>query len=277
MKAEAGRESERLTPRRRSRERLPECFGELSHPPAGLWYLGDPSLLEGAPLRHIAIVGTRDSSSYGERMATQMARTCANAGLVVVSGLARGVDAAAHRAALAAGGATIAVLGTGVDVPYPVGHRTLHRQIAERGLVLSEFEPGTLAGPGCFPRRNRLLAALCKVTLVVEAGFKSGAINTAGQALDLGRDVAAVPGPIDSERSAGANQLCQDGAYVITCVEDVLRLYNLSTRKAAAPPGGDCDNPEGIERGTLEPVSNSMSVRQYSEAVLATELSRRGG
>src|SRR5690606_32927999 len=150
-------------------------------------------------------------------------------GLVVVSGLARGVDAAAHRGALEAGGRTIAVMGTGADVPYPVGHRILHAQVAGQGAVLSEAEPGASAGPGCFPRRNRLIAALAEVTVVVEAGFKSGAINTANHAMELGRTVAAVPGLIDDPRAGGSNQLIRDGAQVITDVEDLLGLYKLST------------------------------------------------
>jgi DNA processing protein len=177
-------------------------------------------------------VGTRDASEYGERTAAALAGAAARAGLTVISGMARGIDAAAHRAALEAGGTTIAVQGTGVDVPYPAGHRALHREIAERGLVLSESEPGTRAFPGCFPRRNRLIAALARVTVVVEAPFKSGAINTAGQALDLGRVVAAVPGRIDDPRSAGSNQLIRDGAQVVGSVDDLLNLLGISTISA---------------------------------------------
>lgn len=208
---------------------LPACLGDLSIPPKALWLLGDPSLLEGAPDRHVAIVGTRDASPYGERTAAKLAAAAARAGLVVVSGLARGVDAAAHRAALDAGGHTIAVLGTGVDVPYPAGHRTLHERVQLSGLVLSEVEPGTKAFPGCFPRRNRIIAGLCKALVVVEAGFKSGAINSASQALELGRTVAAVPGQMDDPRAAGSNLLIRDGAHVMTSVEDLLGLYELST------------------------------------------------
>lgn len=222
---------------------LPACLGDLSHPPAGLWCLGDPSVLEGAPDGHVAIVGTREASSYGERVASRLAAACARVGLVVVSGLARGIDAAAHRAAMAAGGRTLAVQGTGVDVPYPVGHRALHRAIQGQGAVLAEMEPGTTAKPGCFPRRNRVIAALARVTVVVEAGFKSGALNTAGQALELGRVVAAVPGPVDDPRSAGSNQLIRDGASVVTDVEDLLMIVDLSTggrlrRDAGGSAGG---------------------------------------
>lgn len=208
---------------------LPAGLRELSRPLAELWCLGDPSALDEAPLRHVAIVGTREASPYGIRIAERLATACARAGLVVVSGLARGVDAAAHRAALAAGGRTVGVQGTGVDVPYPASHRALHAALCDRGTVVSELEPGTLASPGCFPRRNRIIAAMCAVTVVVEAGYKSGAINTATQALDLGRTVAAVPGRIDEERAAGSNQLLRDGAQVIGGEEDLLGLFGLST------------------------------------------------
>ncbi len=208
---------------------LPACFGELSYPPAGLWYLGDPESLQGAPERHVAIVGTRECSAYGERTAARLAAACAKAGLVVVSGLARGIDAAAHRAAIEAGGQTIAVMGTGADVPYPASHRSLHEAVSRSGAVVSEMEPGMKAFPGCFPRRNRLIAAMAKVTVVVEAGFKSGAMNTARHAEDLHRDIAAVPGQIDDPRTAGVNELFRDGAHPITNVEELLGLYGLST------------------------------------------------
>lgn len=208
---------------------LPACLRDIPRPVARLWYLGDPAKLDAAPYNHIAIVGTREASPYGIRTAERLATACAEHGYVVVSGLARGIDAAAHRAALAAGGSTIGVQGTGVDVPYPVSHRALHALMAERGLVVSEFEPGTLASPGCFPRRNRIIAALCRVVVVVEAGFKSGAINTANQALELDRLVAAVPGRMDEDRAAGSNHLLRDGAQVIASTDDLLGLMKLST------------------------------------------------
>jgi len=176
----------------------------------------------------VAIVGTRDSTHYGERTARNLARDVAAAGVCVISGMARGIDGTAHRAALEHAGGTIAVLGTGVDVPYPAGHRRLHAEIAERGLVLSENPPGQTAKKGCFPKRNRIIAALARITVVVEAGHKSGALNTASHALDLGRIVAAVPGQIDSDQSAGANQLIRDGAVVITSSSDLLALLGLS-------------------------------------------------
>ena len=244
------------TPVRLAAEELPACLGDLSHPPAGLWYLGDPATLAAAPDRCVAIVGTRNASSYGDRVAAKLATAAVRAGLVVVSGLARGIDAAAHQAAIDARGLTVAVMGPGVDVPYPVGHRTLHARVQQNGVAVSEVEPGTKAFKGCFPRRNRIIAALSKVTVVVEAPFKSGAINTATQALELGRTVAAVPGPIDDLRSAGSNMLLRDGAQVITGVEDLLGLFGLSTRSV------------GNDLGRVDSMDNVLAGLSATDAAL---------
>jgi DNA processing protein len=206
---------------------------DLSTPPDPLYAMGAASALTRP---RIAIVGTRNSTAYGERMARAVTRALVRAGVSVVSGMARGIDGAAHRTAMEEGGNTVAVLGTGVDVPYPVGHRQLHRSIAERGLVLSENPPGAKAHQGAFPKRNRIIAALAPVTIVVEAGFRSGALNTASQALDLGRVVAAVPGPIDSEQSKGSNQLLRDGAVVIASVADALALLGITAPKSRPLP-----------------------------------------
>ncbi len=254
---------------------LPECLRDLSHPPAALWCLGDAASLSNAPEGLVAIVGTREASEYGVRTARRLAAACTRAGLVVVSGLARGIDAAAHRAALDVGGRTVAVQGTGVDVPYPVAHRALHREIQRQGAVLSEMEPGTGAKPGCFPRRNRLIAALARVTVVVEAPFKSGAINTATQALELGRTVAAVPGPIDDPRAAGANALIRDGAQVVTSVDDLLGLYGLSTPKRGA---GEDAGLDPADRNLLalvgEDGSDAERIAQIARTPLRHVLSR---
>ncbi|MBI1808481.1 MAG: DNA-protecting protein DprA [Gemmatimonadetes bacterium] len=223
----------------------PDALEALRQPPEQIHALGGLSLLEGAPARHVAIVGTRDASHYGIRVAAELAEAFAECGVVVVSGMARGIDAAAHRAALEAGGGTIAVLGTGPDVPYPASHRALHGEIVRRGLVMSEFEPGTPAFPGCFPRRNRIIAGLAGLTVVVEAPYKSGAINTATHALELGRHLAAVPGPIDAPRSAGCNLLLRDGAQVLTTVDDALALLGVARK-------GRLDVPElGYEEGRV--------------------------
>jgi len=200
-------------------------------------------------------------------VAERLAAACAEAGLVVVSGLARGVDAAAHRSAIAAGGLTIGVQGTGVDVPYPASHRALHEALVRQGTVLSEMEPGTLATPGCFPRRNRIIAALCQVTVVVEAGYKSGAINTAGQALELGRTVAAVPGRMDEERAMGSNRLLRDGAHVIGDVDDLLNLFELSTESRRALADARGAPADGLREGdSLSPAGAGPQARTGYEA-----------
>ena len=204
----------------------PASLRDLRDAPAQLWAVGRVELATSTPI--VAIVGTRDSTPYGERVTRELARTLARRGACIVSGMARGIDAAAHRAALDENGPTVAVLGTGIDVPYPVGHRALHETIGRRGLLLAELPPGTRAFRGCFPRRNRVIAALASVTIVVEAGVKSGALNTSGWALELGRTVAAVPGPIDIPQAGGSNQLLRDGATVIADVADALALVGLT-------------------------------------------------
>jgi DNA processing protein len=205
----------------------------MPHPPRALWTLGDRSVLD-APC--VAVVGTRSMTAYGERVTRQLVTALARAGACVVSGMARGIDATAHRATLETGGRTVAVLGTGVDVPYPAGHRTLHAQIARSGLVLSEEEPGTRATKGCFPRRNRIIASLSSVVIVVEAPFRSGANNTVAHAMKLPDcAIAVVPGPIDSPQSQGCNLLLQQGAHPITCVNDALALAGLRQEPEERP------------------------------------------
>ena len=206
---------------------------DLAQPPRELYAIGQTWALSKP---RVSIVGTRNSSAYGERITRTLTRAFVRCGVSVVSGMARGIDAAAHRIALEEGGKTVAVLGTGIDVPYPVGHRLLHQKIAEHGIVLSENPAGVKAFQGAFPKRNRIIAALAPVTIVVEAGFRSGALNTASQALELGRVVAAVPGPIDSDQSRGSNQLLRDGAVLIAAPDDALTLLGVSLPKEAPPP-----------------------------------------
>jgi DNA processing protein len=171
----------------------------------------------------------------------ELAGALARGGASVVSGMARGIDATAHEAALAAGGRTIAVLGTGVDVAYPRSHRALHARIGREGLLLSELLPGDAAGPGSFPRRNRLIAALADLTIVVEAGEKSGALITSGHALELGKPIAAVPGPIDVPQHAGSNGLLRDGAQVIATIDDALALVGLQRPLTRPTPAATAD------------------------------------
>jgi DNA processing protein len=204
----------------------------LTDPPPVLWSLGDWSVLR-EPI--VAVVGTRRATAYGRRVTQEIAGALARAGATIISGMALGIDAIAHSAALDAGAATVAVLGTGADVPYPRGHTALHRTIAAKGLILAESPPGAQAGPGSFPKRNRIIAALSSLTIVVEAPERSGALSTADRALNLGRDVAAVPGPIDSPQSVGANRLLVKGAHVIAGVDDALSLVGLAPVVAKRP------------------------------------------
>jgi len=199
----------------------PGSLLELPQPPSRLFALGSLSLLE---RRCVGIVGTRHSSTDGERVAYQMAGALARAGAVVVSGMAFGIDSAAHRGALDAGGGTIAVLGGGADIPYPPSHAALHQRIIREGLVLSEAAIGTRPGKGAFPKRNRIIAGLSEPLIVIEAGARSGALITSQQALELGRTVAAVPGPIDSPRHVGSNRLLADGAMFIGSIDDALSI-----------------------------------------------------
>lgn len=216
----------------------PAALAGIAEAPDPLYVIGDPSCLTDSPVGTVAIVGTRNASEYGVRVAQALGRAFAEAGAVVVSGLARGIDSAAHRGALEGGGRTVAVLGTGPDVPYPAGNRWLHNQIATSGLVISENPPGRQAYKGCFPRRNRLIAALAKLTIVVEAPHKSGAINTATQALELGRVVAAVPGHLGQLRCEGSNTLLRDGAQVLASIDDALALLGVSRNRTVTNVSG---------------------------------------
>lgn len=183
---------------------------------------GDPALLDRLePEAAITVVGARRAGAYGREVARELARELTAAGLLVVSGLAFGIDACAHRGALEAG-STVAVLGCGADVAYPASHRSLWRQICERGLVLSELPPGTGAWRWTFPARNRIMAALAGMTVVIEAARRSGSLITADLAADLGRDLGAVPGPVNASGSAGTNDLLAGGACLVRDAQDVL-------------------------------------------------------
>ena len=212
----------------RSDPAYPPLLAAIHDPPAGLFLRGvadSPLLARPA----VAIVGARACSAYGGGVARMLGREVAAAGLVVVSGLARGVDGEAHRGALDAGGSTVAVLGCGVDRDYPAAHARLAAEIAGngRGLVVSEYAPGVVPAPWRFPARNRIVAGLAAVTVVVEAREGSGALITADFALEEGREVLAVPGEITSTLSAGSNGLLRLGATPLTRAEDVLELFGL--------------------------------------------------
>jgi DNA processing protein len=212
--------------------RFPARLRRIHDPPLGLFVRGsaDLAILE-SPC--VAVVGARACSAYGATVAAELARGLARAGVVVVSGLARGVDGAAHRGALETG-TTVAVLGCGVDRDYPRAHRTLATAVAERGLIVSEYPPGVEPAPWRFPARNRIVAGLCDATVVVEARERSGALITADLALDEGREVLAVPGEITSLLSKGTNHLLRLGAVPVTCLGDVLAVIGVDP-VAASP------------------------------------------
>ena len=205
---------------------FPPLLRAIHDPPPGLFVRGDADVdvLRGPTA---AIVGARACSPYGSHVARMLGRELGAAGLVVVSGLARGVDGEAHRGALEAGGTTVAVLGCGVDRDYPAAHRELAGRVRASGLVVSEYAPGVEPAPWRFPARNRIIAGLSAVTIVVEARDRSGALITADLALEEGREVFAVPGEITSALSSGANDLLKLGAAPLTRAEDVLELFGL--------------------------------------------------
>jgi DNA processing protein len=208
----------------------PDAFRGLAEPAFLLFAAGDPGLLS-SPC--VAFVGTRAPTAYGREVAEDLAGGLARAGYAIVSGMARGIDTEAHSAALAAGGSTIGVLGHGIDSVYPPENRTLFDRVRERGLLLTEMPPGEKPRAGNFPRRNRLIAALSRAVVIVEMGLKSGAQHTVTYALEQGREIMAVPGPVGTVTSAGTNQLIRDGARMVTCVEDVLEeLEGVGTRSA---------------------------------------------
>jgi DNA processing protein len=246
----------------RSEASFPPLLRAIHDPPPGLFLRGggDAGLLARPA---VAIVGARACSPYGRQVARRVGRELGAAGLVVVSGLARGVDGEAHRGALEGGGTTVAVLGCGIDRDYPAAHRDLARQVAERGLVVSEYPPGVEPAPWRFPARNRIVAGLCSATVVVEARERSGALITADFALEEGREVFAVPGEITSSLSSGSNALLRLGAVPLTCAEDVLESFGLTVAAQKDPE--------------LEPEAAAVLAAVREAAVGADELARATG
>jgi DNA processing protein len=203
---------------------FPESLRGIPQPPTLLFAKG---LLELLARPAVAIVGSRAHSRYGAEVARHLAAGCTRAGLVVVSGMARGIDALAHEATLDAGGGTVGVLGNGLGVVYPSANRALYDRVGRAGVLLTEFPPGERPTAGSFPQRNRLISGLARVTIVVEAREKSGALLTVENALQQGRDVMAVPGPITSPVSVGCNRLIQSGCKPVLGLRDVLEEYDI--------------------------------------------------
>jgi DNA processing protein len=233
--------------RRLRRADFPELLSQIHDPPRALFLRGAAGS-EVLARQAVAIVGARACSSYGAQVARMLGRELAAAGLVVVSGLARGVDGEAHRGALEAGGVTVAVLGCGIDRDYPAAHAELARRICERGLVVSEYESGVDPAPWRFPARNRIIAGLAAVTVIVEARERSGALITADFALEDGREVFAVPGEITGSLATGTNRLLRQGATPLTEVDDVLQLFGLAASQRPPAPAVGVDAAAVLER-----------------------------
>lgn len=209
----------------------PPALAAIADAPPVLWTHGTGAGLERPA---VAIVGSRAATPYAIQVAERLGSDLAAAGIVVVSGLARGVDAAAHRGALAGGGTTVAVLGCGADIVYPAEHRGLTGEIAATGTVVTEFPPGSAPEPWHFPRRNRIISGLSRAVVVVEAGERSGSLITARAALEQGRDVLAVPGNVLTGRNRGTHALLRDGAKIVEDVTDILEELGLGPGAPAA-------------------------------------------
>ena len=255
----------------------PELLLHAPDPPLLLYVQGEAALLRASPAhsRMLAVVGSRQPTPAGRAHARAFSRAFAQAGVTVVSGLAMGVDAAAHEGALEGGGPTVAVTGTGPDLVYPSRHRDLAARIAAQGAIVSEYPPGTPSRAEHFPQRNRIIAGLAHGTLVVEAALQSGSLITARLAAESGREVFAIPGSIDSPQSRGCHSLIRQGALLVEAAHDV--LAELGWAPAAAPPApaparGETDSPGGASapapaQAGPEPRPASGAVRVLLEAL----------
>lgn len=225
-----------------SDDTYPSLLAQIPDPPDNLYVRGS---LEIADRVVVAVVGSRKASSYGREVIHRIVEPLARAGLVIVSGLAHGIDAAAHQATLAAGGMTVAVLGTPIDKIYPAVHESLARKIIEHGgAILAEAPPGSPTFKTSFPKRNRIIAGMSHATIVVEASLRSGSLITARLALEDNREVFAVPGPITSETSAGTNLLIKHGAHPLTDAQDVFDVLGLTVKEAQSPTPSDLTESE---------------------------------
>ncbi len=261
----------------------PAARSAIVDPPPALWLRGRAEAL--GP-RAVAIVGSRAGSAYALAVAERLAADLAARGVVIVSGLARGVDSAAHRGALSARGMTVAVLGSGADVVYPAEHRSLAREIEADGAIVSELVPGTPPQKQFFPLRNRIISGLVRAVLIVEAGEKSGSLITARCALEQGREVLAVPGNVLSGRNRGGHALLRDGAKIVESADDILEELGLPAPGgrgedapedavlAALPAGEACDLDAIAERTGL---TSARLLPRLFELELAGLVKRVGG
>ena len=244
---------------------LPQILQAIPDPPRQL-YVSSNHWSELLTMPAVAVVGSRKVSSYGQEVTTQLVRALARAGVCIISGLAYGVDALAHRAALEAGGRTIAVLAGGLDQIYPRRHLPLAADIVtQKGALVSEYPPGTAIYKMSFVARNRLVSGLSRGVLITEAAEKSGTLHTAAFALEQGREVFAVPGAITSPNAAGTNRLIQQGATVVTSADDILVQLGLDAQHRTVPQG---DTP--VEQIILDLIGSG--VRQTNELLKQSQL-----
>ena len=233
---------------------FPHLLKMIPDPPVGIFFAGT---IPADHLPKVAIIGSRKCSEYGLLTARLLARPLAAEGVVIVSGMARGVDSMAHRGALQGGGLTIAVLGCGVDICYPAENRELRSDIIKTGCIISEYAPGVKPTPQFFPARNRIISGLCLGLVVTEASLKSGTLITVDQAGEQGREVLAVPGNISSKLSQGTNQLIKDGAYPVSDHKDIMEILKIS----------DCKSP----KSNHNEIKNTEKNRKKAETELAPD------
>ena len=263
----------------RSDAGFPALLQAIHDPPAAIWLRGEGETgLFDRPC--VGVVGARACSAYGRSVARSLARDLAAAGVVVISGMARGVDGEAHRGALDAGGLTVAVLGCGIDRDYPVAHTDLARQIGGSGLIVSEYEPGIEPAPWRFPARNRIISGLSRAIVVVEARERSGALITVDFALEQGRDVLVVPGEITSRLSVGSNALLRHGAAPALAVDDVLEAIGVVFVKPARPePKGEAGRVLAVLRdapATVDEIARAVGLGVAETTALLTTLELDG-
>lgn len=245
------------------REQYPELLRKISSPPETLYCIGELSCLSE---RCVAVVGSRKATPYGRNVAFRLGKRLAESGVTVVSGMAEGIDAEAHRGALEAGGRTIAVLGCGPDICYPKTNRELKDRIEREGLIISQFRPGTEPRPYHFPLRNRIISGISEAVVVVEAGMSSGSLITAESAAEQGRDVYAVPGNINSLSSAGTNRLIKDGALPLVTVDDI--LWDMKIGSKAEETGSQSLGEDEMELYGLLKKHGEMTIDEICDMLL---------
>jgi len=250
----------------RNNVRFPSLLKEIPDPPIGIFFIG---VLPADNTEKVAIIGSRRCSEYGLLTARLLAQPLAAAGVVVVSGMARGVDSMAHRGALMGNGITIAVLGCGVDICYPSENKQLKEEIIKRGCVISEYPPGVRPAPAFFPARNRIISGLCRGVVVTEAGIKSGTLITVDQAQEQGREVLAVPGNISSKLSQGTNQLIRDGAFPVSDHQDIINALGIILAPAQQEPEKIKQNSKFNLAPDEKRVYDSLSLEPISFDMLA--------